>query len=128
MRITIRFGGGTVKELNQKLQAAYRKGDGRLIRRITALLWLADGLSATEVAERLGMSRETVYSWLRALVLKGVDSLRYRTCPGRPSKLTKQQKQQLKALITQGPEAAGYRVPSGWWVLEQCAGAGVDST
>lgn len=113
MRLTIRFRGDTVKALSQKLQAAFQKGDGRVVRRITALLWLSDGLAVREVCERVGVSRETVYGWVRAFVLEGMDSLKYRTSPGRPSKLTKTQKQRLKELVTQGPQAAGYA--TGCW-------------
>jgi transposase len=111
--LTIRFCRATVKELSWHLQVAFRRGDRRLGRRITALLWLADGQPVAEIAARLGLSRETVYAWLRAFLLDRCASLSYRTSPGRPAKLTPTQKQYLRALITAGPEAAGY--PTGCW-------------
>lgn len=98
----------TVKELSVQLQFAFYRGDSRRIRRISALLYLADGLSVRAIAERLGISRETIYAWLRAFLLDRCGSLSYRTSPGRPPKLTPKQKQRLKELITAGPEAAGY--------------------
>ncbi len=38
----------------------------------------------------------------------GVASLVYRKPPGRPTRLTKRQKEQLKQMIVVGPEEAGY--------------------
>jgi transposase len=35
----------------------------RLFRRAQALLWLADGDGPAEVAERLGVTRQTLYNW-----------------------------------------------------------------
>lgn len=35
----------------------------RILRRAQALLWLAEGDSPPEVAERLGVSRQTLYNW-----------------------------------------------------------------
>src|SRR4029078_13644079 len=102
---TITFSRPTVKQLTFQLQAAFRRGDLRLIKRITALLLLADGLPPATVAERLGLGRSTIYSWLHAFVLERWASLRYRTSPGRPAKLSASQKQRLKALLSAGPEA-----------------------
>jgi transposase len=99
--------------LTQQLQAAFRRADLRLIKRLTALLLLADGQPPEVVAERLALGRSTIYAWLHAFVLDRFASLRYRTSPGRPAKLTPSQKQRLKELITAGPEAAGYQ--TGCW-------------
>jgi transposase len=110
---TITFTRPTVKTLDQELQAAFRRNDVRRIKRISALLQLADGRSPTPVAERLGLSRSTVYAWLRAFVVEGVASLRPHPSPGRPPKLTPTQKQRLRELVMAGPEAAGYQ--TGCW-------------
>jgi transposase len=110
---TITFSRPTVKQLTFQLQAAFHRGNLRLIKRITALLLLADGLPVETVAERLGLGRSTIYSWLRAFVVERWASLRYRTSPGRPSKLSAGQKQRLKVLLSAGPEAAGYA--TGCW-------------
>lgn len=37
--------------------------DGRLSLRAYALLWLDDGESVPEIAQRLGVTRQTVYNW-----------------------------------------------------------------
>jgi transposase len=59
------------------------------------------------------MCRQTIYNWLHAFLLKRWASLRPRSRPGRPPKLTLSQKQRLCALLDAGPEAAGY--PTGCW-------------
>lgn len=113
MNIRIQFSHGTVTALSTRWEGAFRKGDLRLVKRIGALLWLAKGLAVAEISELLGVVEQTVYNWLYAFILERFDSLHYRTSSGRPAKLTKTQKQRLTALITAGPEEAGY--PTGCW-------------
>jgi transposase len=111
--ITVHFCGPTVKQLRREWQAAVQRGQGRLIRQITALLAVGTGRPVAQAAEQVGVSASTVYRWLHAFLLQRWDSLRYGTAPGRPSKLTPQQKERLKELVTAGPLAAGY--PTGCW-------------
>lgn len=113
MTLTITFCRATVKSLTQELHAAFRRNDGRRIKRISALLLLADQRSPASIAERLGLGRSTLYAWLRAFLVDGIASLRPRKSPGRPAKLTSSQKQRLRELVTAGPEAAGYQ--TGCW-------------
>ena len=113
MAFTIAFSRPTVKTLAQELQAALRLGDGRRSRHISALLMLADGHPVDTVIERLGVARSTVYAWVRAFLLDRWASLRRRSSPGRPPKLTPTHKQRLYDLVTAGPEAAGYQ--TGCW-------------
>ncbi len=113
MHATITFSRATVKTLDQELQAAFRRNDLRRVKRISALLQLADGHAPTRVADRLGLARSTIYVWLRAFLVEGIASLRPHAAPGRPPKLTSTQKQHLRELVTAGPEAAAY--PTGCW-------------
>ncbi len=113
MHIKIAFRGATVKELQMAWQQALRQGQGRLVKRISALLHLSDGLAVAEVAARVGAGESTVQGWLRAFILRGCASLRYGASPGRPRKLTPTQRDRLKELVAAGPLAAGY--PSGCW-------------
>jgi transposase len=94
--------------LLQHLQQAYAKGQLRLIKRIHALLFIIDGKSPEEAADILGLSRSSVYNYLKVFLLKRMNSLKYKRPPGRPSKLTKTQRKELCQLIDDGPEAAGY--------------------
>ncbi len=113
MNLTIVFSRPTVKELTRRLQLAWHSGAVWLIKRISALLLLADGRAAPDIATRLAVSTETIYGWRAAFLVRRWDSLSRRTSPGRPPKLTATQRAQLKALVSAGPEAAGY--DTGCW-------------
>jgi transposase len=109
----IQFCRATVKELEAVWQRAVRRGEGRVVRRVTALLLLADQHAVSAVAERVGQGASTVYGWLHAFMAERCASLVYRTSPGRPAKLAPTQKQRLRALVAAGPEATGYA--AGCW-------------
>jgi transposase len=113
MNISIRFSRPTIKSLIQRLEQAYAAGDLRLVRRISALLGLAKGETVTEVAETSSVTRQTIYNWLKAFMLQGMDGLAYRWSRGRKPRLTKTQKKRLSELVKAGPLEAGYA--TGCW-------------
>jgi hypothetical protein len=86
MDISIRFTPQMVKMLIGRLQRAYRLGDLRVVRRISALLALAKKTTITEVAETYSIAKQTVYEWVKALMCYGEDSLVCRKSPGRKSR------------------------------------------
>ena len=94
--------------LSKRLQQAYAQGQLWLIKRIHALLFIVDGKSPEEVANILDLSRSSVYNYLKAFLLKGMNSLKYKRPSGRPPKLTKTQKKEVCKIIDTGTEAAGY--------------------
>jgi transposase len=110
---TLHLSSFTRKQLYRRLQQAYGSGDLRVVRRIQALLALADNHSVQEVAEMLNLGQQTIRDYRNAFLLKGVSSLGYTRPPGRPSKLTPSQRRALASLIKAGPQTAGYT--SGCW-------------
>ena len=60
-------------------------------RRLMAAQDLQTGVSQSQVARKFGVSRTTASRWHRALNGKGVEALRKRRAPGRPSRLTAEQ-------------------------------------
>ena len=112
-RARIRITTATRKELEETLRRAFQAGDLPLIKRVTALLGVARGEPVAQVAIGVGVSPATVYAWLRALLREGVGGLRVQWRGGRPRKLTPTQRRRLAAIITAGPEAAGF--PTGCW-------------
>ncbi len=109
MNIRIQFSRQTVNAMQERLQAAYRRGDVQLVRRISALLGhIVGGETIETLSVRWGFSVATFYHWLMELLVKGVQSLVYRQGSGRPAKLTKTQKKQLCAWIDAGPQAAAF--------------------
>jgi transposase len=105
--VRIVLGGATRKALVGRLQQAYANHMARVIRLTHALVGPADGKSVWEMAQLLGAGEQTVRDWLHAFVLDGVASLVYRPRRGRPAKLTSAQRQELRQLLVDGPEAAG---------------------
>ncbi len=76
-------------------------------RRLMAAQDLQTGLSQSKIARKYGVSRTTASRWHRALG-KGVEALRKRRAPGRPSRLSAEQLCGLKELYEAGPLAAGF--------------------
>jgi transposase len=106
----------TVKELVKALQKAYKSGDARMIKRISALLDFSRGDTVEEIAQRHGVSLSSMYVWIKKLLVEGVAGLKPRWKGGRPPKLTKSQKKALGQMID-----AGLRGGRLWqWLLEQC--------
>lgn len=109
MNIRIHFSHQTVNAMQDRLQAAYRRGDTQLVRRISALLGhVVGGEKIETLSVRWGVSLATFYNWLTDLLKDGVSSLTYSPGGGRPAKLTPTQKKQLKAWLEAGPQAAGF--------------------
>ena len=77
-------------------------------RRLLAAQDLQTGLSQSQVARKFGVSRTTASRWNRTLSGKGVESLRKRRAPGRPSRLTADQFKGLMEAYEAGPRAAGF--------------------
>jgi transposase len=77
-------------------------------RRLLAAQDLQTGLSQSHVARKFGVSRTTASRWNRSLSGKGIDALKKRRAPGRPSRLTGDQITALKELFQAGPRAAGF--------------------
>jgi transposase len=110
VNLRIHFSRQTVNAMQERLQAAYRRGDLPLVRRISALLGhIVGGESIETLSVRWGFSLATFYNWLKELLQQGVKSLVYsQKGGGRPAKLTRTQKKQLCAWIDAGPQAAGF--------------------
>lgn len=87
-----------------------RENDGRRLdhatleaMRIRAVRQIEDeGVHPDEVAQVLGMARSAVFKWVAAYREGGVDALRAKPVPGRPSKLSGQQLARLYRLIVGG--------------------------
>jgi transposase len=84
-----------------------------LVKRIHALLAMAEGMTVCEVAQRLGLGEQTIRDYLTRFLWQGGASLVYQRPPGRPRKRIKTPCRELSALIAAGPQAAGY--PSECW-------------
>lgn len=113
MQARINMGKETVKELVVALQKGYKSGDVKMVRRVAALLDIGRGEKIDATAQTHGVSRSSVYAWLKQLMVEGIESLKPKWKGGRKSKLAKTQKKRLCELVKAGPEAAGF--PSACW-------------
>jgi len=113
MSFTLQLSSFTRKQLYRRLKEVYASGSLKLVKRIHALLALAQGQSVSEVADMMSLGEQTVRDYRNQFLLKGMASLVYKSSPGRPSKLTKTQRQQLAEWIKASPQDSGYT--SGCW-------------
>ena len=86
-------------------------------RRERAVKLLRQGQAPVEVAHLVGVDRRSVRRWRAAFEQGGAESLRARPTPGRPSKLTAEQKQELEQALLEGAQAAGF--PTDLWTCRR---------
>ena len=77
-------------------------------RRIAAAKLLEKGRSPCDVARQLGVNRQSVYRWERALSESGRRGLKSAGRAGRKPSLDEKQIARLKEMLLEGPEAHGY--------------------
>jgi len=108
--------------MHELLEKAQNNGNLRSAKQIMAVLAVIDGTLYSTIAATLKISEESIRLWVKAFLLKGVKSFKYKKPPGKPSKLTKTQRKQLDKLIIQGPQKAGFsgacwRSPMIQWLI-----------
>ena len=88
-------------------------------RRFLAVQRVAEGLPATQVAEVLGVHRETVRLGVRTHRAGGDEALRGTPHPGRTPFLTPDQEAQVRTWLAQRPTALGF--PTDRWTAARVA-------
>jgi transposase len=108
MALSITLTRPTVKALHQLALTASQAGDHAAVRRCVVLVHYAATRCVASVAAAAAVHVDSVYAWLHILLNEGVTGWRSAAKPGRPAKLTGDQKARLRELLLAGPEAAGY--------------------
>jgi transposase len=93
--------------------------DWREQRRLQAVKLHERGWQQNKIAEAFGVTEGAVSQWLKKAKTQGGEALRHQPPPGRPSKLSAEQRAQLPALLAKGPEAFGCRGQV--WTTERVA-------
>jgi transposase len=78
-------------------------------RRLRAVDLKEQGWSQREIAEVLDVAEETVSRWLTRARAGGADVLRARPTPGRPPRLSSEQRRLIPEFLSHGSEAYGFR-------------------
>ena len=108
MSIRIQLSRATIKDLQSRLQYAYRRNDVRLVRRTTVLIdLLVHHVPVAVLCEHWDLSPACIYGWQQAFLLRGLASLVYGHGGGRRPKLSPKQKRRLVELIDAGPLVVG---------------------
>ena len=103
----------TVEELQAKL--AETDDDGKAVKRLVAAIAYKQGHSPDDIEELFEFSRNNVYVWLDRFEDRTLDDAIYdEPKPGRPSKLSDAEIDELEAVIPESPEAAGYEGIQAW--------------
>jgi transposase len=88
---------------------APKKADWREARRRQAWELKQQGWQQKDIARAVGVSEGAVSQWFSRVKVQGEAGLASHPPPGRQSKLTEAQRQQLPHLLAQGAEAHGFR-------------------
>src|SRR5215216_195190 len=106
MHPVIRLTARQRRQIRDRLRAAR---DASYCKRLVALLELDRGTPAAEVADLLGVSRQSVYNWADGYRTSAdPDALRDRYGAGRPSSWTAELRQLLRTALRHRPEHLGY--------------------
>lgn len=95
-----------------------KKVDEAVRRRIRGARLLLAGKSPREVAEVLGVSRQTAYAWKSVVENAGIDGLRQNNRSGRPAQLRDEDKAWLRAALTERPTVHGL-VDAEFWTVRR---------
>jgi transposase len=88
-------------------------------RRFKAFALLSKGLSEAEVARQVGVHRQSVNRWARAIEEQGREGLKQAGRAGRKSRLSEAELKQLEEKLKRGAETAGYE--TNLWTLDRVA-------
>ncbi|MBD3212669.1 MAG: helix-turn-helix domain-containing protein, partial [Candidatus Lokiarchaeota archaeon] len=90
------------KERNHKLKERYH-----------ALFLMREFKNCTTIAELIKKSRKTIQTWVKLFNEEGLEGMVPNTPPGRPSRLSEEQEEQLREDISKHPRKLGYEF-SNW--------------
>jgi transposase len=92
----------------QALESAFRLADDRKYRDRLQIIRLAHrGRRHRDIAADLGVTSRAVQRWLNAYLAGGLDGLRPRKAPGRPSKIPAHLPAEVRRRVIQGPAKQG---------------------
>jgi len=97
--------------------ATSRTTEARLVERARIITLAAQRHNPSEIARELGISRPTVYTWIRRFNLQGVEGLEDQPRSGRPATYPPEQVAAVLAAAMTDPQTLG--LPFGSWTLDR---------
>ena len=95
--------------IQMKIRVSRATGDQCTYLKAQVILSILEQMSYELINKITGVSQETIRIWVVKFIAEGMRFFKKnRKSPGRPPKLTKQKKSQLKRDILKGPRALGY--------------------
>jgi transposase len=91
----------TDSQRHELQRLACRGRDARAVRRVQGLLWLDQGEHPIAVAQRLGVTRESVYAWVRRLKYQGTGPLAEKLMEQPRSGRPREKRQAIEELVRQ---------------------------
>lgn len=89
------------------------KDEPKFLLRVFAVNMVLDGKSAAEVSKLAGVSKRTVTKWVKLADEQGFDALRTDPKPGRPSRLSDEQLQEIDKAVQGSASDCGFKVWDG---------------
>ena len=87
--------------------------DKKFVYRVSMVNLMLSGISPKEISSNCGYSTRTLQSWVKNVDESGWETLRTKKQSGRPSTVTDQQTEEIKASVKEEPEKSGYTVWGG---------------
>nr|MBM1004286.1 helix-turn-helix domain-containing protein [Desulfofustis sp. PB-SRB1] len=99
-----------MEELEKELVRVHELDNLPLYKLVQGLVWIAEGRPWPEIGKLLGVSVKTLENWLRRFMVEGLTWSRgqHERGRGRKSKLTPEQKRQVRDWVEKGPQANGF--------------------
>lgn len=89
----------TAEELDHKIRGL--KQEVKVLKKLLFIKSLYQGESVEKSANMVGVTKATGYNWLKEWNKEGYQGLKPRPKSGRPSRLSDEDKEELKALLTE---------------------------
>lgn len=99
--------------INEGCRIVNSSDDAKFIRKVTIVNLILNGIKASVLSASCGETERTLSSWVKAVDEKGFDELRPKKQPGRPQRLSTEQKEEIKVAVASSPENYGYNVWDG---------------
>ena len=99
--------------IDERRRIVSSNDDAKYLRKVTIVNLMLNGASAASLSPSCGETSRTLSSWMKAVDENGFEALRAKKQPGRPFKLTPDQKEEIKVAILSDPSGSGYTVWDG---------------